>query len=141
MDVPFELRLRYIGAVQKYFTKKFVRLTEPITKTSSLQSALYFHYYNDYNILRVAIRFRIRLRNANIQKFDSENGTFSGIDLKFDEMVKIYQDLTFLVNFVTSFQLKLTILGKSRNLVSILHTLLRNFTQNLDLNFSSSRNF
>ena len=84
----------------------FVPLPEPITITSSLQSALYFHYYNDYNAMGVLIRFGIRLPNAYIQKFDSKNGTFSEIDLKFDELEKIYQSLTFLVNYVTSFQLK-----------------------------------
>ena len=46
------------------------------------------------------------LPNAYIQKFDSKNGTFSEIDLKFDELEKIYQSLTFLVNYVASFQLK-----------------------------------
>ena len=84
----------------------FVPLPEPITITSSLQSALYFHYYNDYNAMGVLIRFGIRLPNVYIQKFDSKNGTFSEIDLKFDELEKIYQSLTFLVNYVTSFQLK-----------------------------------
>ena len=80
----------------------FVPLPEPIT----LQSALYFHYYNDYNAVGVLIRFGIRLPNAYIQKFDSKNGTFSEIDLKLHELEKIYQSLTFLVNYVTSFQLK-----------------------------------
>ena len=84
----------------------FVPLPEPITITSSLQSALYFHYYKDYNAVGVLIRFGIRLPNAYIQKFDSKNGTFSEIDLKLDEFEKIYQSLTFLVNYVTSFQLK-----------------------------------
>ena len=75
----------------------FVPLPEPIpiTKTSSLQSALYFHYYNDYNAVGVRIRFGIRLPNAYIQKLDSKNETFSEIDLKFDELEKIYQSLTF----------------------------------------------
>ena len=84
----------------------FVPLPEPITITSSLQSALYSHYYNDYNAVGVLIRFGIRLPNAYIQKFDSKNGTFSEIDLKFDELEKIYRSLTFLVNYITSFQLK-----------------------------------
>ena len=84
----------------------FVPLPEPITITSSLQSALYFHYYHEYNAVGVLIRFGIRLPNAFIQKFDSNNGTFSEIDLKFDELEKIYQSLTFLVIYVTSFQLK-----------------------------------
>ena len=64
--------------------KNFVPLPEPITITSSLQSALYFHYYNDYNAVGVRIRFGIRLPNAYIQNLDSKNGTFSEIDLKFD---------------------------------------------------------
>ena len=85
---------------------KYVPLPEPITITFSLQSALYFHCYNDYNAVGVLIRFVIRLPNAYIQQFDSKNGTFSEIDLKFDELEKIYRSLTFLVNYVTSFQLK-----------------------------------
>ena len=84
----------------------FIPLPEQITITSSLQSALYFHYYSDYNAVGVRIRFEIRLPNAYIQKFDSESGKFSEIDLKFDELEKIYQSLTFLINYVTSFQLK-----------------------------------
>ena len=92
----------------------FVPLPEPKTITSSLQSALYFHYYNDYNAVGLLIRFGIRLRNAYIQKFDFKNGTFSEIDLKLDELEKIYQSFEFLVNYVTSFQLKYTILGKSK---------------------------
>ena len=85
--VHFELRPRCIGTVQKYFTN-FVPLPERITITSSLQSALYFHYYNDYNAVVVRIRFGIRLPNVYIQKFHSKNGTFSEIDLKFDELGK-----------------------------------------------------
>ena len=77
-----------------------------MTITSSLQSALYFQYYNDYSAVGVRIRFGIRLPNAYIQKFDSKNGTFFEIDLKFDESEKTYQSLTFLVKYVTSFQLK-----------------------------------
>ena len=73
----------------------FVPLPEPITITSSLQSALYFNYYNNYNALGVRIRFGIRLPNAYLQNFDSKNGTFSEIDLKFDELEKICQSLTF----------------------------------------------
>ena len=104
--VHFELRPRYIGTVQKYFTNKLCSLPEPITITSSLQSALYFHYYNDYDAVGVLIRFGIRLPNAYIRKFDYKIETFSEIDLKFDELEKIYQSLTFLVKYVTSFQLK-----------------------------------
>ena len=63
--------------------------------TSSLQSALYFHYYNDYNAVGVRIRFGIRLPNAYIQKFDSKNGTLSEIDLKFDELEKNLSKLDF----------------------------------------------
>ena len=81
----------------------FVPLPDAITKTSSLQSALYFHYYNDYNAVGVRIRFAIHLSNAYIQKFDSKSGTISGINLKFNELEKIYQSLTFLGNYVNSF--------------------------------------
>ena len=76
----------------------FVPLPDPATITSSLQSALYFHYYNDYNAVGLRIRFGIRLPSAYIQKFDSKIGMFSEIDLTFDELEKIYQSLTFLVN-------------------------------------------
>ena len=74
----------------------FVPLKDPKTITSSLQSASYFHYYNDYNVVGVRIRFKIRLPSAYIQKFDSKIEKFSKIDLNFGELEKIFQSLTFL---------------------------------------------
>ena len=59
-----------------FLQTNFVALLDPIKLTSSLQSALYFHYYNDYNVVGVRIRFGIRLPNAYIQKIDSKNETF-----------------------------------------------------------------
>ena len=83
----------------------YILIPEPVTITSSLQSALFFHYYKDYNAEGVRLRFGIRLPNIYIQKFSSKFGTFSEIDLRFNEMERIYQSLTFLINYVNSFAL------------------------------------
>ena len=80
-----------------------IPIPDPIAITSSVQSALFFHYYTDYNSEGVKIRFGIRLPNIYIQNFCSKNGILSEIDLKFNEVEQIYQSLTFLVNYVTSF--------------------------------------
>ena len=81
----------------------FVPLSHSITITFSLKSALYIHYYNNYKVVGVWINFVIRLTNTCIQKVYSENGTYSETDLKFDELEEIYQILSFLVNYITSF--------------------------------------
>ena len=81
----------------------YIPIPEPVTITSSLQSALFFHYYKDYNAEGVKVRFGIRLFNIYIQKFSSNIGSFSKINLRFNEMERIYQSLTFLVNYVNSF--------------------------------------
>ena len=77
----------------------YIPIPEPVTFTSFLQSALFFHYYKDYNAEGV------RLPNIYKQKFSSKFGTFSEIDLRFNEMERIYQSLTFLINYVNSFPL------------------------------------
>ena len=64
----------------------YIPIPEPVTITSSLQSALFFHYYKDYNAEGVKVRFGIRLFNIYIQKFSSKFGTFSEIDLRFNEI-------------------------------------------------------
>ena len=46
---------------------KYIPIPEPSTITSSVQSALFFHYYKDYNAEGVRIRFAL---------------TFSEIDLR-----------------------------------------------------------
>ena len=43
----------------------------------------------------VRIRFEIRLPKAYIQNFDSQDGTFSEIDLKFDELEKNLSEIGF----------------------------------------------
>ena len=35
----------------------YIPIPEPVTITSSLQSALFFHYYKDYNAEGVRVRF------------------------------------------------------------------------------------
>ena len=50
--------------------------------------------------------FGIRLLKTYIQNIDSKYGTFSEIDLKSDKMEEVYQNLTFLLNYVNSTQLK-----------------------------------
>ena len=79
--------------------------TEPVTITSSLQSTLFFHYYKEHNAKGLRVRFGKRLPDIYIQKFSSKFGKFSEIDLRFNEMERIYQSLTFLVNYVNSFPL------------------------------------
>ena len=88
-----------------------IPIPDPIAITSSVQSALFFHYYTDYNSEGVKIRFGIRLPNIYIQKFCSKNGILSEIDLKFNEVEQIYQSLTFLVNYVTSLPMSYPYLG------------------------------
>ena len=66
----------------------YVPIPEPVKITSSLQSALFFHYYTDYNAEGVRVRFGVRLPNIYIQKFSSKN---SEIELIFNEMERIYQ--------------------------------------------------
>ena len=83
----------------------YVSIPEAVKITSSLQSVLFFHYYKDHNAEGVKVRFVIRFPNIYIQKFSSKFGTFSEIDLRFNEMERIYQSLTFLVNYVNSFPL------------------------------------
>ena len=83
----------------------YIPIPEPVTITSSLQSALLFHYYKDYNAEGVRVRFGIRLPNIYIQKYSSKFGEFFEVDLRFNEMERIYQSLTFLVNYVNSFPL------------------------------------
>ena len=82
-----------------------IPIPDHIAITSSVQSALFFHYYTDYNSEGVKILFGIRLPNTYIQKFCSKNGILSEIELKFNEVEQLYQSLTFLVNYVTSFPL------------------------------------
>ena len=82
-----------------------IPIPDPIAITSSVQSALFFHFYADYNSEGVKIRFGIRLPKIYIHKFCSKNGILSEIDLKFNEVEQIYQSLTFLVNYVNSFPL------------------------------------
>ena len=72
----------------------YIAIPEPVTITSSLQSALFFHYFKNYNAQGVRARFGIRLPNIYIQKFTSKFETLSKIDLRFNEMVRIYQSLT-----------------------------------------------
>ena len=81
----------------------YIPIPEAVTITSSLQSALFFPYYEDYNAEGVGVRFGKRLLNNYIQKFSSKFGEFSEIDLRLMEMERIYQSLTFLVNYVNSF--------------------------------------
>ena len=67
-----------------------IQIPEPVTITSSLQSALFFHYYNGYNAEGVRLQFGIRLPNIAIQKFNSKLEKFSEIDLRFNEIERIY---------------------------------------------------
>ena len=83
----------------------YIPIPEPVTIILSRQSALFFHYYKDYNEEVVRVRFGLRLPNIYIQKLSSKFGTFSEINLRFNEMERIYQSLTFLVNYVNSFPL------------------------------------
>ena len=78
----------------------YIPIPEPITITSPLQSALFFHYYKDYNAEGVRVRFGIRLPNIYIKKFSSKFKKFSEVDLRFNEMERIYHSLNFLVNYV-----------------------------------------
>ena len=71
----------------------YIPIPEPVTITYYFISA------------ECAVRFGIRLPNIYIQKFSSKFGTFSEIDLRFNEMERIYQKLTFLVNYVNLFHL------------------------------------
>ena len=74
----------------------YIPIPEPVvTITSSLQSALFFHYYKDYNADGVRVRFGTRLPNIYIQKSSSKFGESSEIDLRFNEMERVYQSLTF----------------------------------------------
>ena len=82
-----------------------IPIPDPITITLSVQSALFFHCYTDYNCEGVKIRFGIWLPNIYKQKFCFKYGTFSEIDLKFNEVEQIYQSLTFLINYGNSFPL------------------------------------
>ena len=83
----------------------YIPIPDPVTITSSLQSALCFQYYKDYNAEGVRVLFGIRLPEIYIQNFSSNFGTFSEIDLRFNEMERVYQIFTFLVNYVNSFPL------------------------------------
>ena len=83
----------------------YIPIPEPVTITSFLQIALFFHYYKDYNAEGVKVRFGIRLPNIYIQKFSSKFGKFSASDLRFNETERIYQSLAFLVNYINSFPL------------------------------------
>ena len=73
----------------------YIQIPEPVTITSSVQSALFFRYYIEYNAEGVGVRFGIRLPNIYIQKLSSKCGTISEIDLRFNDMERIYQRLTF----------------------------------------------
>ena len=79
----------------------YIPIPGPVTITLSLQNALFF--FKDYNAEGVRVRLGIRLPNTYIQKFSSKFGIFSEIDLRFNEMERIYQSLTVLVNYVNSF--------------------------------------
>ena len=83
----------------------YIPTPEPVKITSFQQSALFFQHYKDYIAEGVRVRFGIRLPNIFIQKLSSEFVTFSEIDLRFNEMERIYQNLTFLTNYVNSFPL------------------------------------
>ena len=83
----------------------YIPIPELVSITSSLQSALFSHYYKDCNAEVVGVRFEIRLPVIYIQKISSKLGTFSEIDFRFNEMERICQNLTFLVNYVNSFPL------------------------------------
>ena len=106
-EMPFILN--YVQEIMEQYRNlsqsNYIQIPEPVTITSSRQSALFFHYYKDYNAEGVRVRFGIRLPNIYTQKISSKFGTFSEIDLRFDEMERIYQSLTFLVNYVNSFPL------------------------------------
>ena len=76
--VHFELRPRYIGTVQKYFTNKLC--SSPRTNNNNFFTTECFVLpllqrlqCRDYYAVGVLIRFGIRLPNAYIQKFDSKN--------------------------------------------------------------------
>ena len=99
-SVP-EIMVQYRNLTQA----NYIPIPEPVTIISSLQSALFFHYYKDYNAEGIRIQLGIRLPNNYILKFSSKFGEFSEIDLRFNEMERIYQSLTFLVNYVNSFPL------------------------------------
>ena len=96
-----EIMERYRNLTQS----NYLPIPEPVTITSSQQSALFFHYYREYNAEGLRVRFGIRLPNIYVQKFSSKFGNFSEIVLRFNEMERIYQSLTFLVNYVNSFLL------------------------------------
>ena len=83
----------------------YIPIPEQVTITSFLQSALFFHYYKDYNAEGVRVQFVIRLHKIYIQKFSSKFGAFSEIDLRFNEFERIYQTWTFFVDYVNSFPL------------------------------------
>ena len=82
---------------------KFIPTPQPVTSSSSLQSAPFFHYYQDYNAEWERVRFGIRLPNIYIQKFRANFEKFLMKDLGFNHMERNYQSLTFLVNYVNSF--------------------------------------
>ena len=99
-SVP-ELMEQYRNLTQPHY----IPIPEPVTITSSLQSSLIFHYYKDFNAEGVRVRFGIRLPNIYKHKLSSKFGAFSETDLRINEMERIYQSLTFLVNYVNSFPL------------------------------------
>ena len=57
----------------------YIPSPEPVTITS----ALFFHYYKDYNAEGVRVGFRIRLPNIYIKNFNCNFVTFFEIDLRF----------------------------------------------------------
>ena len=66
-SVP-EIMERYKNLSQS----NYIPIPEPVTITSSLQSAMFSHYYKDYNTVEVRVRFGMRLHNTYIQKFGSK---------------------------------------------------------------------
>ena len=66
----------------------YVPIPEPVTITSSLHGKLFFHYYKDYNADGVRVQFGIRLPNIYRRKCTE-------IDLRFNQMERIYQSLNF----------------------------------------------
>ena len=83
----------------------YILVSEPVTITSSLQSAFFFFHHKDYNAEGVRLELWIRLPKNYIQKFSFQFVTIYEFELRFNEMERIYQCLTFLVNKVNSFPL------------------------------------
>ena len=85
--------------LRNLFQSIYLPIPEPATITSSLQSALFVHYHQDCNAGGLRVRFGLRLLNLFMQTFSSQFVTISEIDLNFNVMARIYQRLTFLINY------------------------------------------